>query len=72
MNTSASACPRCGQPNQCAQADASAPVEACWCFQACIERSVLDSLPAAQRNRACLCPRCAQGLPPTAADAPAG
>ncbi|UTW07010.1 cysteine-rich CWC family protein [Pseudomonas benzenivorans] len=60
-------CPLCGQRNGCAQADSQTPVTHCWCFDAPLERSVLERLPAAQRNRACLCPRCAQGLPPNAA-----
>lgn len=66
----AATCPLCGQRNQCAQAESPTPVQQCWCFAAPIERRVLERLAAAQRDRACLCPRCAQGLPPDgAADA---
>lgn len=68
---SAAACPLCGQRNQCARADAQAPMQPCWCFAAQIERRLLERLPADQRNRACLCPGCAQGLPPGTADKPA-
>lgn len=68
---SAATCPLCGQRNQCAQADLPTPVQQCWCFAAPIERRVLERLPEALRNRACLCPRCAQGLPPGTADEPA-
>jgi hypothetical protein len=68
MSAQALTCPRCGQPNQCAQANAQTPVTHCWCFAAHIEPSVLDSLPAELRNRACLCPRCAQALPPDEAE----
>ncbi|MDP3979507.1 MAG: cysteine-rich CWC family protein [Pseudomonas sp.] len=57
-------CPCCGQRNQCAQAGAAAPVTECWCFGAAVDPEVLDSLPPEQRNSACLCPRCAQGLAP--------
>jgi hypothetical protein len=64
MTPCASRCPLCGQDNQCAQVEASAPASQCWCFDASIERDVLERLPQAQRNRACLCPRCAQGRPP--------
>ena len=59
----AATCPLCGQRNQCAQAESTAPVQQCWCFAAPIERRVLERLPEALRNRACLCLRCAQGLP---------
>ncbi|QKE62565.1 cysteine-rich CWC family protein [Aquipseudomonas campi] len=61
--TDTSRCPRCGQLNRCAQAGQSEAVEDCWCFHTAVDPTVLDSLPAAQRNQACLCPRCAQGLP---------
>lgn len=64
----ASTCPRCGRSNQCAQADAEAPATHCWCFEVRVERQVLDELPDEQRDRACLCPRCAQGLPTDTAD----
>jgi hypothetical protein len=62
MNTAH--CPCCGQLNQCAQLGSATPVEHCWCFAAHIDPERLASLPEAERNRACLCPRCAQGLPP--------
>ncbi|MWV13231.1 hypothetical protein F3I62_14080 [Pseudomonas sp. R-28-1W-6] len=61
--TDASHCPRCGQLNRCAQAGQSEPVQDCWCFHSPVDAAVLDSLPAEQRDRACLCPRCARGLP---------
>jgi len=68
MSGSAQHCPSCGQLNQCAQAGSATPVEQCWCFSLSIAPELLDVLPAEQRNRACLCPRCAQGLPPSPAD----
>ncbi|WPC06247.1 cysteine-rich CWC family protein [Pseudomonas benzenivorans] len=64
MSPSTSVCPLCGQRNQCAQAGSPTPVQQCWCFDTAVRRDVLERLPAAQRNLACLCPRCAQGLPP--------
>lgn len=56
-------CPRCGQLNSCAQAEQEKVIEDCWCFHQPVDPVALDSLPAEQRNRECLCPRCAQGLP---------
>ncbi len=70
MLMATSACPLCGQRNHCAQAAAATPVHDCWCFSTPITADALERLPAEQRNRACLCPRCTQGLPPDA-DAPA-
>jgi membrane protease subunit (stomatin/prohibitin family) len=55
-------CPRCGQPNRCSQAGQAQPVQDCWCFHTPIERSVLDELPAEQRDKTCLCPNCARAL----------
>ncbi|NQD93375.1 cysteine-rich CWC family protein [Pseudomonas sp. CrR25] len=71
MNPTASTCPLCGQRNQCAQVESATPVQQCWCFDAHIARDVLDRLPAEQRNRACLCPRCAQGPSAKRTDNPA-
>lgn len=64
-------CPRCGQRNQCAQAESATAVTDCWCFGARIDPAVLDSLPPEQRNTACLCPDCAQGLAPLKPQSPA-
>ncbi|WP_339412266.1 cysteine-rich CWC family protein [Pseudomonas sp. EA_35y_Pfl2_R5] len=66
MSDDSSRCPCCGQLNQCAQAGADAPVSDCWCFSVPIDAAQLAKLPPEQRNRSCLCPRCAQGLPPEA------
>lgn len=65
MTIDSTLCPLCGQRNQCAQAEAPAPVKHCWCFDTPIDRGALERLPAARANQACLCPRCAQGLPPS-------
>lgn len=70
MSQTAERCPCCGQLNQCAQATSTTPVTDCWCFSARIAPERLASLPATVRNRACLCPRCAQGLPPAPSETP--
>lgn len=55
-------CPRCGQPNRCAQAGEQQPVQDCWCFHAPLEHGALDALPAEQFDRTCLCPDCLRAL----------
>lgn len=57
-------CPLCGQANRCGQADPALATRPCWCFSAAVEPQALALLPDALLNRSCLCPRCAQGLPP--------
>ncbi len=63
-------CPLCGQPNQCA-AEAGRPAAECWCMQACMDPAALAAIPPAARGLACLCPRCAAGLPTATADSAA-
>ncbi|WP_075807046.1 cysteine-rich CWC family protein [Melaminivora alkalimesophila] len=58
-------CPLCGQPNRCAL-QAGQPAPTCWCMQERVSRAALARIPAPQRGRACLCPRCAR----TPEDAP--
>ncbi|WP_271408600.1 cysteine-rich CWC family protein [Pseudomonas sp. Q1-7] len=58
-------CPLCGQSNQCSLADPARADMDCWCFSAKIDPAVLESIPPQDIDRACLCPRCAQALPPT-------
>ena len=57
----ASVCPLCGQPNRCAmeqrQGDA-APVP-CWCTTAVFTPDLLQRIPEAARNVACVCRTCA-------------
>ncbi|WP_043309576.1 cysteine-rich CWC family protein [Pseudomonas sp. ML96] len=55
-------CPRCGQPNRCAQATQEQAVQDCWCFHTPIEAKVLEELPAELRDKTCLCPNCAKAL----------
>ncbi|AYC33954.1 hypothetical protein D3880_17000 [Pseudomonas cavernae] len=59
-----SRCPLCGQSNTCTLADPASATQPCWCFTAKVDPAALERVPAAQRQRACLCPRCAQNLPP--------
>ena len=54
-----SACPLCGQPNQCA-ISAGLPPESCWCMQTPVSQDALARLPAEARGKACICPVCAQ------------
>lgn len=61
-DSSPSLCPACGARNDCALADPSTVDRACWCYSVDIDPQVLQALPEALRNQACLCPRCAQVL----------
>ncbi|MBM7060371.1 cysteine-rich CWC family protein [Pseudomonas sp. UL073] len=63
-----SRCPLCGQSNTCTQSDPARAGEDCWCFTAKIDPAALQRIPPELRRRACLCPRCAQLLPPEQAD----
>ncbi|EJN37685.1 hypothetical protein PMI38_02883 [Pseudomonas sp. GM84] len=55
-------CPACGALNQCALADPRSATQACWCYAVAIAPAVLQALPVELRDKACLCPRCAQVL----------
>ncbi|MED5622073.1 cysteine-rich CWC family protein [Ideonella sp. BN130291] len=54
-------CPLCGGPNDCAPARCGRFDVDCWCSRATVSREALARVPEAQRNQACLCPRCAAG-----------
>jgi hypothetical protein len=54
-------CPLCGGPNGCAPAACGRFDVDCWCSRARIPADVLARIPAEQRNRACVCARCAGG-----------
>jgi hypothetical protein len=60
-------CPACGAMNDCALADPASAARACWCYAVSIDPQVLAALPDEQRNKACLCPRCARVLEQLAA-----
>ncbi len=51
-------CPLCGGPNQCGLAAGST---SCWCFTTRIPDAVVERVPVAARNVACVCPDCAAG-----------
>ncbi|MBJ2177091.1 MULTISPECIES: cysteine-rich CWC family protein [Pseudomonas] len=58
--TTATLCPACGARNDCTLADPRTADQTCWCYSVTIDPAVLEALPDALRNQACLCPRCAQ------------
>ena len=58
--TTPTLCPACGARTDCALADPRRVDQACWCYSVTIDPAVLQALPDALRNQACLCPRCAQ------------
>ncbi|MFQ6574409.1 cysteine-rich CWC family protein [Pseudomonas sp. UM16] len=55
-------CPACGASNRCSLADPRTAAQACWCYSVSIAPEVIEALPGEQRNKACLCPACAQVL----------
>jgi hypothetical protein len=55
-------CPLCGGANTCAMETARAtgqPQPPCWCTQVSFSAELLARVPAAARNKACVCARCA-------------
>lgn len=62
-------CPACGANNACTLADPRTADKACWCFSVSIDPALIQALPDALRNTACLCPRCA-GINDALADKP--
>lgn len=56
-------CPLCGAANQCAPASTGRLDVPCWCSTVQIDPQALARVPPEQLNKACLCPRCAAGLP---------
>jgi hypothetical protein len=57
-------CPVCGFSNRCTLADPRTADKPCWCFSVDIDSALLASLPDEVRNKACLCPRCAESTLP--------
>lgn len=53
-------CPACGTSNHCSLANPRSATHDCWCDSVSIDPQVLEALPAELRDKACLCPRCAQ------------
>ena len=56
-------CPLCGGANQCAPARAGSLDVECWCTTDPVSQAALARVPTHLVNKACLCPRCAAGLP---------
>jgi hypothetical protein len=56
----ADVCPVCGGPNECGGA---MDTDQCWCSTVKIPPEALGAVPAAARQRICLCPSCAQRPP---------
>ncbi len=52
-------CPLCGGPNGCAPARTGELATPCWCRDVTIAADVLARIPAAQRDEACICAKCA-------------
>lgn len=53
-------CPACGARNHCSLATPCSATHDCWCYGVSIDPQVLEALPTELRDKACLCPRCAQ------------
>jgi hypothetical protein len=51
-------CPLCGGPNACGPACSGSFDTPCWCLETPIPAELVDSLPDAQRGRACICRDC--------------
>ena len=58
----ATACPRCGQPNDCAPARSGDFATVCWCADLAVDPALLAALPASVRGGGCLCRRCLTAL----------
>ncbi|TWO68313.1 cysteine-rich CWC family protein [Caenimonas sedimenti] len=59
----ATACPLCGQANQCAMEAARAngtEPGTCWCAGVPFTAELLAAVPPGLKNRACICERCAR------------
>ncbi|WP_396435163.1 cysteine-rich CWC family protein [Limnohabitans sp.] len=53
-------CPLCGQANACAMTLPDAQQHgACWCTRMHFSAALLQRVPPAARNKACICQRCA-------------
>jgi hypothetical protein len=51
-------CPLCGGPNHCQLSSPAAYKGSCWCTAAEIPAALIARVPAALRNRACICQKC--------------
>jgi hypothetical protein len=60
-------CPLCGHANQCAmerQRETGITQEPCWCTTATFAPALLERVAPQDRNRACICARCAAQAAP--------
>lgn len=53
-------CPLCGGPNACGNLSANGNPADCWCHQPdmIFSRALLESVPAADKGKACICQQC--------------
>lgn len=62
MSTTApnpSTCPLCGRSNQCGACMKAMP---CWCVEIMIPAALIARVPAASRNKACICQHCVEAF----------
>ncbi|OBZ15959.1 cysteine-rich CWC family protein [Bacillus sp. FJAT-26390] len=52
-------CPICGKPNECGIKAVQEEAADCWCFRENFPKSLLQQVPEADRNKACICKSCA-------------
>ncbi|MDB5035803.1 MAG: cysteine-rich family protein [Chlorobi bacterium] len=57
-------CPICGKENACAMEISPRPEAPCWCTSMTFTEELLRLVPAAARDRACICRNCAGKHPP--------
>lgn len=55
-----SCCPLCGEPNDCQLCTPNAYKGPCWCFAVEMPEALLAQVPAALRNKSCVCRKCVQ------------
>jgi hypothetical protein len=56
-------CPLCGQPNQCAmEIERATGVEQppCWCTQQTFDADLMARVPEEMRGKTCICPACSR------------
>jgi len=53
-------CPVCGSANACAMAASPPSAEPCWCTRVQLSQQLLQKVPLAARDKACICQACVQ------------
>jgi hypothetical protein len=51
-------CPLCHQPNHCQLCNPASYKGPCWCFSVEVPPALLEQVPPALKNRACICRAC--------------